>query len=62
MLGTTSGLLLNYSIAKGELDFTIDSKTNQAISCLSWQSGVEVYSAVEQNVVSWDLQKKAIKR
>ncbi|KAF2897424.1 hypothetical protein ILUMI_08750 [Ignelater luminosus] len=60
-LGTSSGLLLLYSISRANLDFTIDSETNQSISCLSWNDGTILYSAIDQNIVSWNLDKRTIR-
>lgn len=60
-LGTTSGRLLVYSIAKGELMFDIDSGTSKYVSCLSSFKDT-VYSAAEHEVLCWDLSKKCIKR
>ncbi|KAK5640559.1 hypothetical protein RI129_011370 [Pyrocoelia pectoralis] len=60
-LGTTAGKLLVYSIGKGDLDFTIDSNTPLPISCVSWCDGSILYSAVDQNIVKWNLEKKCVK-
>ncbi|KAF5295879.1 hypothetical protein FQR65_LT10367 [Abscondita terminalis] len=60
-LGTTSGKLLVYSVGKGDLDFTIDSKTSSSINCISWNDGAIIYSAVDQNIVSWNLEKRWVK-
>ncbi|KAK4873052.1 hypothetical protein RN001_015081 [Aquatica leii] len=60
-LGTSSGKLLIYSIGKGDLDYAIDSKTNLPINCISWTDGAILYSAVDQNIISWNLEKRFIK-
>lgn len=60
-LGTTNGLLLVYSITKGDLDFTINSETSEVINCSSWQSGTEMYSSANQNILCWDLENRSVK-
>lgn len=62
ILGTSTGILFAYSIGKGEITFNINSNTSQSITCLSWQNGDEIYSAIDQFVVNWDIQKKKMLR
>lgn len=61
-LGTRTGLLFMYSIAKGDVLYSIDSKTSQSVSCLSWQEGDVLYSALDQFVVSWNLGNRTVQR
>lgn len=60
VLGTSSGLLLVYSISKADVDCSINSNTGEAITCLSSNSSKTVYSGSEQNVIVWDLDKKSV--
>ncbi|KAG5899254.1 hypothetical protein JTB14_035432 [Gonioctena quinquepunctata] len=58
VLGTTSGLLLVYSISKSNLEYTINSETSQSLTCLSSADSKVIYSGAEQNVYVWNLDKK----
>lgn len=60
LLGTTSGSLFVYSIAKGELECKIDSGTSQPILCVS-SSERDVYTGGDQYIVSWDIEEKFVK-
>uniref|UniRef100_A0A1Y1KTT8 Small-subunit processome Utp12 domain-containing protein n=1 Tax=Photinus pyralis TaxID=7054 RepID=A0A1Y1KTT8_PHOPY len=60
-LGTSTGKLLVYSISKGDLDYTIDSETSLPIKCMSWCDGAILYSAIDQNIVKWNLEKRWVK-
>lgn len=61
MLGTTSGSLFVYSIAKGELECKIDSGTSQPIVCVTSSEG-DVYTGGDQHILSWDIEEKVVKR
>lgn len=58
ILGTSTGMLLVYSISKGEIIFDINSNTSQSIACLSWFEGDEIYSAIDHYVVIWNIKKR----
>jgi len=60
-LGTTSGSIFCYSIAKGDLDFTIKGN-NLSIACISWCEGALLFTGDEQTVICWDIEKRRIKR
>lgn len=53
-LGTSSGLLIIYSLLKGDVDYTLDSKTSQSVNCLSDSVNI-LYVGVEHSVFMWDL-------
>lgn len=61
-LGTSSGSLLLYSIAKADLELKIDSETSQHVGCLSWCEGGVVYSGADNLILCFDLEKRAVKR
>ncbi|XP_056630319.1 WD repeat-containing protein 43 [Diorhabda sublineata] len=60
LLGTTSGVLLLYSITNAGLECTLNSETNQSINCLSTVDSNVVYSGSDQDVLVWNLDKKKI--
>uniref|UniRef100_A0A6P7GDA3 WD repeat-containing protein 43 n=1 Tax=Diabrotica virgifera virgifera TaxID=50390 RepID=A0A6P7GDA3_DIAVI len=60
VLGTTSGVLLLYSITNAGLENSFNSDTNQAINCLSTVDHNIIYSGLEQNVVIWNLEKQKV--
>nr|XP_023026900.1 WD repeat-containing protein 43 [Leptinotarsa decemlineata] len=60
VLGTTAGLLLVYSISKGNLECTLNSETSQSLICLSSANYKEIYSGAEQYVFEWNLEKKTL--
>ncbi|XP_018566878.1 WD repeat-containing protein 43 [Anoplophora glabripennis] len=60
VLGSTSGLLLVYSIANANLECTINSQTSQSINCLSTIDSSIVYSGADQDVFIWNLQKQKL--
>lgn len=62
VLGTSTGSLLVYSIAKGDLDFKINNETSQRINCLSWCEDSTVFSGAENQIICFDLERKAVKR
>lgn len=62
MLGTSSGSLLVYSIAKGNLEYKIHSGTSQCVSCVSWSEGNLTYAGAEQLILCFDLETRSIKR
>lgn len=62
VLGTTSGIVLVYSIAKAQIDFSIDSNTNSQVNCLSAANDNLLYSGADQNILEWNLKKKELKR
>lgn len=63
ILGTTSGVLLVYSITKGGIDCTINSNTHSTVNCLSVSPGDSVvYSGSDNNILEWDLRVKKFKR
>ncbi|GJQ77781.1 hypothetical protein Trydic_g16043 [Trypoxylus dichotomus] len=61
ILGTTTGVLLGYSIANASVTFKINSKINQEITSLSWSGGSTVYSSANHTILSWDLQHQILK-
>lgn len=61
VLGTTTGLLLGYSVANASVTFKINSKLNQEITCLSWNGGSTIYSSANHTVICWDLERQAVK-
>lgn len=61
-LGTSSGLLLVYSISKADLEYSISSGTSQSICCLSSTDNTTLYSGEEQNILEWNLDKRKLKR
>ncbi|CAG9816276.1 unnamed protein product [Phaedon cochleariae] len=60
VLGTSSGLLLIYSISQANSEYTINSETSQPISCLSSVDNNVIYSGAEQNVFVWNLEKRRL--
>lgn len=60
VLGTTSGVLLLYSITNAGLECTINSEINQPVNCLSTVDYNVVYSGSDHDVLVWDLEKKKI--
>ncbi|XP_068907709.1 WD repeat-containing protein 43 [Tenebrio molitor] len=58
VLGTTSGRLLIYSLTKSDLDYIIDSATNQPVNCLSSSNDGYVYSGTDTSVLVWNLYKR----
>ncbi|KAF7269513.1 WD repeat-containing protein 43 [Rhynchophorus ferrugineus] len=61
VLGTTSGIILVYSLSKANVDYTIDSNSNLQIDCLSTANGILVYTGANQNILEWNLRKKNLK-
>ncbi|XP_030763020.1 WD repeat-containing protein 43 [Sitophilus oryzae] len=61
VLGTTSGLILVYSLSKAGVDYTIDSNTHLQINCLSTVDGSLLYSGADQEILQWNLRKKTLK-
>lgn len=61
VLGTTTGVLLCYSIANANICFTISAKVNQEITCLSWNNGNILYSGSNQTILQWDLEKQILR-
>ncbi|XP_066254470.1 WD repeat-containing protein 43 [Euwallacea similis] len=60
VLGTTSGILLIYSLTKGAIEYTIDSKTNTQVNCVSITSNSLSYSGADQNILEWNLKNKEL--
>ncbi|XP_050312161.1 WD repeat-containing protein 43 [Anthonomus grandis grandis] len=60
ILGTTSGIVLIYSIAKANVEYTVDSSTGSQVNCLSVNSNGILYSGADQNILEWNLKKKEI--
>lgn len=58
-LGTSSGLLIVYSVLKGDISYTINSETNQSINCLSNSEHI-LYSGIDQYVYVWNLSKRTL--
>lgn len=61
-LGTSNGRLLIYSLLKADLEYVVDSKTSQSISCLSLNNSEVVYSGADTSVIVWNLSKKEVSR
>ncbi|KAJ8926553.1 hypothetical protein NQ314_021069 [Rhamnusium bicolor] len=59
-LGTTSGILLVYSISKADLDYTVNSETSQSVNCLSSVDSSIVYSGADQDIFVWNLHKRKL--
>lgn len=62
VLGTSTGSLLVYSIAKGDLECKINSETSQRIGCVSWCEGNAVFAGAENLILRFDLETRAVKR
>ncbi|KAL1517688.1 hypothetical protein ABEB36_001423 [Hypothenemus hampei] len=60
ILGSTSGIVLVYSVTKGKIDYTINSNSNAQINCLSIANNF-LYSGADQNIFEWNLRKKELK-
>lgn len=62
VLGTSAGSLLVYSLAKGDLDYTITSEAGQRIGCLTWCEGDTVFSGADNLILCFDLEHKVVRR
>ncbi|XP_022900678.2 WD repeat-containing protein 43 [Onthophagus taurus] len=60
ILGTNTGLLLGYSLSTSSIAFTINSKTNKVISCLSWDLDTKIYAGIEQSVYVFNIQDLSV--
>lgn len=49
-----------YSVVQANLEYTINSETQQSISCLSPADGNTIYSGTDQNVLVWSLDRRKI--
>ncbi|ERL83325.1 WD repeat-containing protein 43-like [Dendroctonus ponderosae] len=61
ILGTTSGIILIYSIAKGGIENTINSNTNLPVNCLSAVNDHLLYSGADNNILEWNIKDRNIK-
>ncbi|XP_060519596.1 WD repeat-containing protein 43 [Cylas formicarius] len=60
-LGTSSGLLLIYSIGKANVSLTLDSKTNSSVNCLSPVDENVIYSGADQHIFLWNIKRRTVK-
>ncbi|CAH0546158.1 unnamed protein product [Brassicogethes aeneus] len=60
VLGTTSGSLLVYSIAKANVECSINSNLSQGITCISIDEANKAYTGADQDVLVWNLTKRSM--
>lgn len=49
-----------FSVVQAKLEYTINSETQQSISCLSPAEDSTIYSGVDQNVLVWNLDRRKL--
>lgn len=49
-----------YSVVQANLEYTINSETQQSISCLAPAEDSTIYSGVDQNVLVWNLDRRKL--
>lgn len=47
-----------YSISKAGLEYSINSETQQSLSCITLANGITVYSGTDHNVLVWNLDRR----
>lgn len=49
-----------YSVVQANLEYTINSETQQSISCMSPADNSTIYTGVDQNVWVWNLDRRKL--
>lgn len=49
-----------YSVVQANIEFTINSETQQSISCLTPADSNTIFSGTDQSVLVWNLDRRKI--